>query len=101
MTTIQVKASAIPRTPCFGVPVSGDSMEPRYRDGDLLIVSVEPVNVGEIGIFTLDGMGYVKQLGSGILHSLNGAYEDIPLTEEAVCNGKVVGVLDPADIIEE
>ena len=106
MTILKVRLDALPkgyeRNPgrYFGVPVSGNSMEPRYHDGDMLIVSMEPVNVGEIGVFTLEGMGYVKQLDSGKLHSLNPDYEDIPLTEDVRCNGKVVGILDPGAVKE-
>jgi repressor LexA len=99
METISVRADALPKDydryhdRYFGVSVSGDSMEPKYHDGDTLIVSKEPVNVGDVGVFTLDDEGYVKQLGRGVLHSLNPLYPDIPLTENITCNGKVVGVL--------
>ena len=107
MITIKVRLDALPadyqRSPgrYFGVPVGGNSMEPRFYDNDILIVSKEPVNVGEIGIFTMEGEGYVKELGRGVLHSLNPEYEDIPLTEDIRCNGKVVGVLDPTAICKE
>lgn len=38
-------------------------MEPAYRDGDILIVErADSIEIGEIGIFTLDGEGYVKQI---------------------------------------
>lgn len=105
--TIKVRPDALPsgyrKAPdrYFGVPVAGDSMEPRFHDGDILIVSKEPVNVGDIGIFTMDGEGYVKELGRGVLHSLNEAYEDIPLTEDIRCNGAVIGVLDKSSIVDE
>lgn len=107
MITVKARLDSLPsdyqRYPdrYFGVPVGGDSMEPTYHDGDLLIVCKEPVNVGEIGVFTMDGEGYVKELGRGVLHSLNPDYDDIPLVEDVRCNGKVVGVLDPEDVFEE
>ena len=84
----------------FGVPVAGESMEPLYHNGDMLIVSKEPVNVGEIGVFTMGGQGYVKKLNSGELISLNSAYDPITMDESIVCNGKVVGVLN-ADAVKE
>ncbi len=102
--TISVRLDLLPkgyeRDPSryFGVPVSGDSMEPRYRDGEILIVSKEPFNIGEVGVVTLDGEGYVKLVGNGVLCSLNPAYNDIPINESIRFMGKVVGVLDPAEI---
>jgi len=107
MRTVKVRLDLLPKgyekdpSRYFGVPITGDSMEPRYHDGDTLVVSREPVNVGEIGVFTLDGSGYVKQFVGWALRTLNPEYEDIPLTEDVRCNGKVVGVLCPEDILEK
>lgn len=89
-----VADTPITRRAAFFVPVSGDSMEPVYFDGDILIVEDAPVGVGETGIFTLDGCGYVKRRGEQELLSLNPAYAPIPLKEDVYCNGRVVGVLD-------
>ncbi|MBO5534714.1 MAG: helix-turn-helix domain-containing protein [Clostridia bacterium] len=78
----------------FGVPVSGDSMEPRYFDGDILLVSKQQMpSVGEIGVFLLDGKGYVKQRGTKELISLNTKYEPIPMDNDTRCFGKVIGVI--------
>lgn len=85
----------------FAVPVSGDSMEPKYHDGDILLIVKEQVEMGEIGLFTLDGCGYVKKLGDGELISLNPEYEPIPLDDSIICNGKVVGTLPKEWIIEK
>ena len=91
--TIMVRADALPRNAAFGVPVSGDSMEPKYHDGDILIVSTEKPERGEVGIYTMDSQGYVKVRGNNELLSLNPAYDPIPMTEDIICNGKVIGVL--------
>ena len=82
----------------FGVPVSGDSMEPLYKDGDIILVSMSsPVQMGDIALVTMDGCGYVKKLGKGVLISVNHHYDPIPVTEDIRINGKVIGVL-PAQI---
>lgn len=99
-STVMVRSDALPRHAAFGVPVSGDSMEPKYHDGDILIVSAEKPQRGEVGIYTMDGQGYVKVLGNGELISINSAYAPIPMKEGIICNGKVVGVLNRDDIVE-
>lgn len=84
------------RRVAYAVKVNGHSMEPLYHDKDILLI--EPtceINVGEIGIFNVNGQAYVKKLGNGILISLNKGYGDIPLTEESLCMGRVVDSLKP------
>lgn len=98
--TIQLLENAVTRSAQFYVPVEGNSMEPRYHDGDILAVGGGAVQRGEIGIFTLGGYGYLKKLGDGALLSLNPQYAPIPLDEDVICNGKVIGVVDPSWIVE-
>lgn len=53
--------ASVPAGAEFGLRVSGDSMEPVYRDGQ--IVWVQPcgeLRPGEVGIFLCDGEGYIK-----------------------------------------
>ena len=84
----------------FGVPVSGDSREPRYSDGDILLINRQQMPaVGEIGIFLLDGMGYVKQRGKKELISLNTKYAPIPMEEDTRCFGKVIGVIHANELM--
>ncbi len=83
----------------FGVPVSGDSMEPLYHDGDIILVSMsDEVKIGDIALVTMDGCGYVKKLGDGVLISLNHHYDPIPVKDETRINGKVVGALTADDL---
>ncbi len=96
---LTVQNNDVTRRGSFYVPVSGNSMEPRYRDGDILIIEDAPVKRGEIGVFTLDGYGYVKKLGESELISLNPDYAPIPMNEGIICNGRVIGVLEPAWIM--
>lgn len=99
--TVFVEPTELTRKASFGVRVSGDSMEPRYHDGDVLIVErADDIAVGDIGIFTVRGDGYVKQRGRGELISLNPDYDSIPMTEDTRCNGRVIGTIDPSRIVE-
>lgn len=78
----------------FILRVSGDSMEPKYSDGDrLLIKRQHDVGIGEIGIFILNNEGFVKKKERDRLVSLNPAYEDILFHDEdsIECKGKVIG----------
>lgn len=79
------------RRVAYAISVNGRSMEPLYEDGDMLLV--EPtcsIDMGEIGIFNVDGKAYVKKLGIGELISLNKEYENIPITSESICMGRVI-----------
>lgn len=94
--SLMVRENELTSRGSFGVPVSGDSMVPHYHDGDILIVEkCEELELGEIGVFTLNGEGYVKQLGHGELISLNPKYKPIPMNESILLNGRVIGILDP------
>jgi phage repressor protein C with HTH and peptisase S24 domain/DNA-binding Xre family transcriptional regulator len=80
----------------YALRISGNSMEPKYHNGDILLVEeTDTVEVGEAGIFILDGAGYFKIFGGDRLISLNPEYSDIPLRDfaEVACCGKVVGKL--------
>ena len=80
----------------FALRINGNSMQPKYHDGDIVLVEdTDSVEVGELGIFVLDGNGYFKQFGGDRLISLNSDYGDILLQgySEVVCCGRVVGKL--------
>lgn len=80
----------------FALRIKGNSMEPKYRDGDVLLVEeCDAVEYGELGIFILDGDGYFKKFGGDRLISLNPDYEPILLKnfDEIICCGRVVGKL--------
>ncbi len=80
----------------FALKIKGNSMEPKYRDGDILLVEeCDAVEYGELGIFMLDGDGYFKKFGGDRLISLNPEYSDILLKnfDEIACCGRVVGKL--------
>ena len=86
----------IPKYKCvsYAIGVNGSSMEPAFNDGDILLVELtSEIEVGEIGIFNINGQCYVKELGKTELISLNKDYENIPLNETAIALGKVIGKL--------
>lgn len=78
---------SVPKTPSTRkadscIRVSGDSMEPQYHDSDILLIKEqETLEVGDVGVFILNGEGYVKKLGEEQLLSLNKNYPPIELRE--------------------
>ena len=82
------------------IEVDGDSMSPMYENGDNVLVNTKAeVAVGDIGIFIVDGSGYIKKLGTDRLISVSPEYDDIFPTEysDFRCVGKVLG---KAEIVE-
>ena len=78
----------------FILRVSGDSMEPTYYDGDkVLVQNAVELNVGEIGIFVLNGQGYIKEYRPEGLFSHNKKYGIIKVGENDRCDvvGRVIG----------
>lgn len=87
----------VPEGANFGVRVAGDSMEPKFHDGQVIWVRQQrSLMTGEIGIFLYDGSAYLKQLavrGEALaLHSLNPKYDDIVISPELPLRvlGKVI-----------
>ncbi len=80
----------------YALRISGNSMEPKYADGDILLVQTcERVEKGELGIFLLDGCGFFKEYGGDCLISLNSSYAPIFLRDfsDVSCRGRVIGKL--------
>ena len=81
------------RSADFAVEVDGDSMEPDYHSGDIVLIKRDPdVPVGEVGLFVHDGMGYIKERGKKCLISRNPEYPNIE--GEAQCIGLVIGIAE-------
>ena len=84
-----------PRGTSFVAPVSGDSMEPTYHNGDKLFIHMcEEIEPGQIGVFYMDGQQWVKELGNGVLISHNPIYAPVQICEDMKCQGLVLGVCD-------
>ncbi len=95
--TIQVPRTYETEQANYMVRISGNSMEPRFEDGDVVLVKAVPtVDKGDIGIFVVNGQAYIKELGENELISLNPKYDNIPLLENdsGYCQGKVIGIVD-------
>lgn len=78
--------------------VVGRSMEPVIADGDRVLVRQQPsVRIGEIGVFIVDGQGYLKEYKADRLVSLNPDIDDVLVgdLQQAECYGKFIKVLDP------
>ena len=94
-TKIEIPTEQVPEDAHCCLRVNGDSMEPAYKDGDIVFVQRqdESVREGEIGIFSLNGEGYMKRLGRKDLESLNPKYPPIPIREfdDLRCFGRVLG----------
>ncbi|MBQ7736805.1 MAG: helix-turn-helix domain-containing protein [Oscillospiraceae bacterium] len=95
--TVEVGEEVSPQAD-FGVRIAGDSMEPRFVNGQIVWVHrQDTLRPGEIGVFLYNGSGYCKRLerrnGATELVSLNPLYAPIRVREEDEFRlfGKVVG----------
>ena len=78
----------------YALRISGDSMEPKYHNGDILLVqTADSIESGEAGIFLLDGSAFFKIYAGDRLFSLNPAYGPILLKDfsRVECKGRVLG----------
>ena len=96
-TEIEV-GEEVPTDADFGIRISGDSMEPRFINGQIVWVKQQETLLnGEIGIFYLDGNAYCKKIKDDkeglFLISLNSKYNPIPVADNNSFKvfGKVVG----------
>ena len=82
--------------------VKGDSMEPKYYDGDVIWVDLDnkSIDLHQIGVFDTEFGRVVKKRGADELISLNPDYPDIELNEYMAFGtlGAVIAVTRGADI---
>lgn len=86
------------------ISVSGDSMMPTFRDGDMLLVEhTSSIDPGEIGVFVCAGDGYVKEYQKDGLHSHNPKYKTIHPSEDdnVRCVGRVLGMIGEDQLATE
>ena len=86
------------------IRVNGDSMLPMFENGQLVYVE-ETANLheGEIGVFVVNGSGYIKEYQGDHLHSINPDYEDVRFSDEddIRCYGRVLGIAEAEDFPSE
>ncbi len=95
-TTITIPVTQQSASASYALRIKGNSMEPKYRDGDILLVEeTDTLEYGELGIFILDGDGYFKKYEGDRLISLNPEYAPIMLDDfdSIVFCGRVTGKL--------
>lgn len=92
-TELEVLDDETARRADFAVEVEGESMMPDFRDGDLALIKLAPdVPLGKVGLFVVDGKGFIKERGKRCLISRN---PDFPNIEgEARCVGLVIGTAE-------
>lgn len=97
--TVDVIETPISRKADFMLIVDGESMSPKFHDGDHVLVRQQPaVELGQIGIFYVDGKGYIKKYDGDYLISLNPDYDDIYIVDkEPRCFGLVLGIAELAE----
>ena len=99
---IEVKRSELTEEANFAVQISGNSMLPRFKNKDIVLVRSQPtVEIGEIGVFIIDGNGYIKERAANRLISINPEYDDIFFKEnqDIRCKGLVIGTLEEEDFV--
>ena len=91
-----------PQGAMFAVKVQCDSMEPYFPDGSIAFCNKDPLQDGDIGVFSVDGGSVIKQyhydgfMGMTYLFSLNRNRSDadvvIPRStgQTLVCQGRVI-----------
>lgn len=94
--TIDIVETKESRKADFMLKVDGSSMEPKFYDGDYVLIRQQPaVDIGQIGIFDVDGKGYIKKFDGDKLISLNPDYDDINLqNRDFRCFGLVLGTAE-------
>ncbi len=101
-TYLKIKHSDVAEEADYAVRINGDSMLPRFKDNDIVLVKAQDeIEEGNIGIFTINGEGFIKELGKKRLISLNPEYDDIYFEEgqDIRCKGLVIATLEAEDFV--
>lgn len=87
--------------------VNGESMEPEYRNGDMVLIKKYPdcgeIRSGQVGAFMVGNETYIKEYRPDGLHSFNPRYKPLRFGEEesVYCIGRVIGTAAAGEIATE
>ncbi len=83
--------------------INGDSMEPTYHNGDHVYVQhTKELKYGEVGIFIVSGVPYIKEYRKNGLYSHNRNYRIMKLTDDDDVRlvGRVLGRVNEDDMMD-
>ena len=81
--------------------VNGESMEPVYNNGDMVLVEkCTEIKYGEVGAFLIGNEAYIKECQKDGLHSYNEKYSTMHFNADDNVSliGRVIGVISAEDI---
>lgn len=84
--------------------VNGESMEPIYHNGDMVLVEKsKDIGYGEVGAFLIGNEAFIKESQKDGLHSYNKRYKTMKFTEDDSVQiiGRVIGVIDASDFASD
>ena len=84
--------------------VNGESMEPVYHNGDMVLVEkCKDIEYGEVGAFLIGNEAYIKESQRDGLHSYNKRYKTMTFNDDDSVQiiGRVIGVIDASDFASE
>ena len=83
--------------------VNGDSMEPKYNNGDHVYVEyVNELKYGDVGIFIVSGAQYIKEYRKSGLYSYNRNYRIMKLSDDDDVRliGRVLGRVEADELMD-
>ena len=84
--------------------VNGESMEPVYNSGDMVLVEkCTEIEYGQVGAFLIGNEAYIKECREDGLHSYNEKYKTMKFNDDDSVSviGKVIGVITAEDIASQ
>jgi transcriptional regulator with XRE-family HTH domain len=77
---VSVPDNAVNREADFAVRIDGKGFEPRFADGDVLLIRrQDSLQIGDIGLAAVDGFVSIKGSGHNRLISVSPGIDDIPV----------------------